>query len=481
MKKRVWIGLVLAWVAAGFGARSAEVAAVKPARGGAKAVILPIREPIDKPLTYLVRRGVKQAIEEKADLLVLDMETDGGRLDVTMDIIEILGRFHGETVTYVNRRAFSAGAFISFATQRIYMAPQSVIGAAAPMVMSPEGTPQKLPDTVEAKTVSAVSALVRACAETNGYNKEVVQAMIDKTSELKIDGKVLKKEGQILTLTAQEAGEKYGNPPKPLLSSGTVSSLDALLDELGYAKAERVEIKPTGAEKLGTWISAISPILLIIGIIGLYLEFKTPGFGLPGIIGIIAFAIYFFGGYVSGLSGLEWLALFILGLLLVALELFVFPGTIALGVGGALIMLVAIVMALADVYPAPVMPAPGRPFPSLPQVTNLRDSLQTLALALGGAVVLMLALSRLLPKTSLYRTLVSQSVSGESSVVEQEEIRASRVGLEGVAISPLRPGGKAQFGDEILDVMTQGDLLPKGARVRIISHSGPEAVVVPID
>jgi hypothetical protein len=108
--------------------------------------------------------------------------------------------------------------------------------------------------------------------------------------------------GNILTLTDRQAAKEYGDPPKPLLSSGTVESLDALLTKLGYASAQRVEIKPTGAEQLGAWINTISPLLLIVGIIGLYIEFKTPGFGLPGVIGIAAFVVYFLGGYIAGLS-----------------------------------------------------------------------------------------------------------------------------------------------------------------------------------
>lgn len=134
--------------------------------------------------------------------------------------------------------------------------------------------------------------------------------------------------------------------PPALLSAGAVQSLEALLEKLGYADAKRIDIQPTGAEKLGTWINKISPLLLIIGIIGLYIEFRTPGFGLPGIVGIAAFAIYFLGGYVAGLSGAGWILVFILGLALIALELFVFPGTFIAGLTGAVLILVALVMGM---------------------------------------------------------------------------------------------------------------------------------------
>jgi membrane-bound serine protease (ClpP class) len=438
-----------------------------------KVYIVPIQENIMPPLVYVVRRGVKEAMEAKADALILDMKTDGGRVDVTEDIIQIISKFPGLTVTYVNDRAFSAGAFIAVSTQKIYMAPQSVIGAAAPIMMSPGGTGvEKLPDTVEAKMTSAIRALVRVQAEKNGHNIEVVEAMIDKTKELTMDGDVLNKEGNILTLTDRQAAKEYGNPPTPLLSLGTVESLDGLLARLGYTDAQRVEIKPTGAEKLGTWINAIGPLLLIAGIIGLYIEFKTPGFGLPGVVGIAAFALYFLGGYVAGLSGVGWAVLFVVGLILVGLELFVFPGTFIAGISGAVLMLVAIVMAMVDRYPGA---------PSLPTLPQLRLPLRDISIAIAISFVLALILARFLPKTSLFRKLVSQSASGVSSGAAQEAQQEARIGLSGVAVSQLYPGGKARFGEQTLDVLTEGELVEKGRRVKIIGHTGADAVVKEVD
>jgi len=142
----------------------AEPTPVAVAPGAKKVFVLPIREMISPPLAYLVRRGVKEAMEANADLLVIDMDTNGGYVSVTEEIIDILDKFKGQTVTYVNRKAFSAGAYISFATQKIYMAPQGVIGAAAPVAAAPGGGTQPLPDTVEVKEASALSSLVRANA-----------------------------------------------------------------------------------------------------------------------------------------------------------------------------------------------------------------------------------------------------------------------------------------------------------------------------
>lgn len=463
------LGWLLLTVPGGFAAQT-NLAATSTGR---KVYIVPIRENIMPPLVYVVRRGVKEAMEAKADAIIFDMNTDGGRVDVTEEIIRIISKFKGPTITYVNDRAFSAGAFIAVGTQKIFMAPQSVIGAAAPIMMTPgAGSVEKMPDTFEAKMTSAVRALVRTQAEKNGHNIDVVEAMIDKTKALEIDGNVLNKEGNILTLTDRQAAREYGSPPKPLLSSGTMESIEALLAHLGYAGAQQVEIKPTGTEKLGTWINAIAPILLIIGIVGLYIEFKTPGFGLPGIVGIIAFAIYFFGGYVAGLSAAGWVIVFIVGLILVLLELFVFQGTFIAGIVGAALMLIALVMGMVDVYPG----AP--PVPTLPQ---LKLPLQDIALAIGVSFLIALVMARFLPRTTLWHKLVSQTASGVVSVAALEAQQTARIGKTGVAISPLCPGGKARFDDQLLDVITRGEMVGKGRSVKIIGHSGLDAVVEAVD
>lgn len=463
-----WLTLLTVLVA-GMAAPALARGPELPGEPAAKKVfIIPIREDIMPPLLYVVRRGVKEAMEAKADLLVLDMETNGGRVDVTEEIIEIIAKFPGQTATFVNKKAFSAGAFISFATGKIFMAPQSVIGAAAPVMAAPGGGVQEIGGTMEIKASSAISALVRANAEKHGHNPEVADAMVKKTKELKLDDKVINEKGQILTLTDQEAAREYGKPGKPLLSAGTVENVEALIKKLGLETAQVKRIEPSGAERLAFWVNTISPILLIIGIAGIYIEFKTPGFGLPGIVGITAFAIYFFGGYVAGLTGLEWVAVFVVGIALVVLELFFFPGTLVLGLAGFGLILLSLVMAMVDLYPG---------MPSLPTMPQLRVPLNDLALAMVGSIITILILSRVLPRTQFYSALVSQGASGVQSDAVLEATQQQRLGQTGVALSTLRPGGKAQFGDDILDVVSEGDLIEPGRKVRIIGSSGHEAVV----
>ncbi len=459
---KFFLSAMAGWAALGVGADGA--AEDHPG----KVYILPVRDNIAPPMVYLFRRGVKEAMEAGAGVLILDMETNGGRLDSTKEIIEILNQFKGLTVTYVNGDAYSAGAFIAVATQRIYMAPQSVIGAAAPILMTPGGGIEQMPSTVEAKMTSAVAARVRASAQKNGHDPQVVEAMINKNKRLEIDGQVLNEEGQILTLTDIEAAHQYGDPPKPLLSLGTVDTLESLVKQLGFDDAAVVRVEPTGAERLASWLNILSPLLLLIGIVGIYFEIKTPGFGLPGIVGLIAFALYFLGSYVAGFSGMEWLLVFILGLVLVVLELFLFPGTIVVGLAGAALMLVALVMAMVDVYPGgPALPSPGQ----------LQLPLAQILIAFLGAAGAVWLLGLILPKTNLYDRLVSTSTSGDRGVDALARRQAAQLGRVGETLSPLRPGGKAQFGEDILDVISQGELVERGRKVRIIGHSASEAVV----
>lgn len=438
-----------------------------------QTVIIPIRQEVGAPLTFIVKRGVKEAIRSGASTVILDMETPGGRLDHTDEIIDLLNRFPGRKVTLVNRSAYSAGAFIAFATTNIYMVPQSVIGAATPIMVNPlDGSVAGMPESVEAKMTSAVKAKVRAIAQQNGHNPDVAEAMIDRTKKLEIDGKVINEAGSILTLTDREAAEVFGDPPKPLLSSGTVADMDGLLKVLGLPRSGVLEITPTGVETLASWIGKISPILLLIGMLGVYLEFKTPGFGAPGIIGGICLLIYFFGAYVAGLSGLEWLLVFVVGLALVIVEFFVLPGTLVSGIVGAGLMITALVMAMVDRFPG---------MPLIPSVGDLEAPLKNLAIALVGSIVGAVLFARFLPTMPVYRRMMTTGVSGDRGVRQQTEDHEQLLGLEGVAVSVLRPGGKVRLGDKFVDAISRGELVENGRRIRVVGFSGRECVVEAVD
>ena len=451
-----------------------------------KVYVVPVREDIMPPILYVIRRGVKEAMSAEADCLILDMETNGGRVGITEEIFDIIGKFKGETVTYVNKDAYSAGAFIAVATEKIYMAPQSVIGAAAPIMMSPTGGVSEMPSTMEVKMNSAIRAKIRTQAEKNGYAVDVIEAMVDKTKKLERDGKIICEEGDILTLTNLEAEAKYGEAQTRLLSSGTVESIDALIIELGYGGSQRVDVAPLGVEALGTWINAISPILLLIGIIGLYIEFKTAGFGVFGAVGIAALVLYFFGGYVSGLAGIEWVGIFLVGVALVAVELFLLPGTIFIGLIGVVCIFVALIMGMTDMYPnMPWFPAGDGNGNSVPQIEGIHFALpdfsrpiRDLLIALALSVPIIWALAKYLPQTALFAAFTSSAASGVESVAAVAAELESRLGQAGTSTTPLNPGGKVMFGDALCNVITQGEMIAAGTPVKVIGHRGSDLLVI---
>ncbi|HEY8993348.1 MAG TPA: ATP-dependent Clp protease proteolytic subunit, partial [Lacunisphaera sp.] len=403
--------------------------------------VIPVKDEINTPTLYILRRGLKEAIDRKADVVLLDMDTPGGALDKTFEIMEALGKFPGRKLTYVNKEAMSAGAFISAATDEIYFAPNAVIGAAAP-VLSTGGDVDK---TMKQKIVSYLRARVRATSEGKGYRGQAIEAMIDEDFELKIGDKVIKPKGALLSLTASEALAEYGEPPQALLGAGKAATVDELLTVKYGAGAFTVqEFKVTWSEELAQYLNAISPVLLGLGMLALFIEFKTPGFGIFGIVGIVLLGIVFLGNYVAGFSGHEPLLLFAIGLIMVVVELLFFPGVAILALSGLALMLGSLVWAMADLWP-------GEPLTVAWSGDAFVAPLRNVGLGLALAVLLGAGLMRFLPKGWVWdRMVVGTAIGGAAQVagVAPEALVeiASLVGQQGVAVTMLRPSGQIEVG-----------------------------------
>lgn len=401
-----------------------------------RVVVIPVREEIGEPVLYTIRRGLKSA--GRNDLVILDMETPGGRLDSALEIMKALDQFEGRTATYVNAEAISAGAFISSVTQDIYFAPKGVIGAAA--AVSSGGA--DIPETMRLKINSYLKAKVRAYAEGRGHRAQVISAMMDKDYELKIGAEVIKAKGELLSLTDVEAAKRYGEPPLPLLSAGTFKSLDALLTArfgAGCYRLERIEV--TWSETLAQYLTRYAAVLLGLGLLCVYIEFKTPGFGFFGITGGALLLLVFFGHYAAGLSGYEAVLVFLLGLALVLTEVFFFPGILVMAVTGALLMLGALLWSMVDYWPDQPLEISGDLF-VLP-ATNL-------LLGVGIAVALALLLAKFIPRGWFFARLAVAGEAGSASQVAglapEEGGRADAlVGAHGVVATGLFPSGQIEI------------------------------------
>jgi len=430
-------------------------------------VVVPLRGEVAPSLLAFLRRAVKTAESNEASAIIFEMNTYGGRLDTAAEIVDALNKTKIPTYTFINTNAGSAGALIAVATQHIYMSPVSAIGAAAPIL----ATGEDLPATAREKTISYWSALIRGSAIKNGHNPDIAEAFINKDKEVKTGDRVVHPKGAVLTLNAQEATEQINN--RPLLADGIADSTANLTKKAGLT-GNIATIEPTGFEQIAFCITALAPLLLLGGILGAYLEFKIPGATWPGIISAICFALFFLGHYLAGLAGWEVVALFILGIVLVLIEILFFAhGTIVFGVVGVFLILASLLWTMIDRYP-------GQSF--FPTGKMLAIPLLNMFTAIIGSFIVIALLARYLPRTSFYRrfALMDSNPPGPSLAGTPRQFATGLAlipGTQGTAVTVLRPSGKARFADHLVDVVTEGEFIASQTPVTVIQTDGMRVIV----
>lgn len=460
------------------GALSAALpAAAEPARAGEITYIVPIKGEIERALVYAIRRGIKEAEESGADVIIFDMDTPGGRIDATMDIVNMIATAKAKTYTYVNPHAFSAGAIIAVGTDAIYMSTNGLIGDAMPILMSPMpgSSPQEVPDKIHEKITSPVAAMIRSAAQRKGHDPKLVEAMvIPPPEDYKIGEKVVATKGHLLTLTAIEATQTVGGTnenQRPLLATAIVNSMDELMEKLGRSNSRRATVEITTAERIARVIDGYpwSGIILAVGMLALYIEFKTPGFGLPGIVGLVFLAIWFWGHHIAGVANIAEIALFVLGLGMIIVEVFFFPTLGVLGVVGAIFLAAAILMGMIQHYPGtPVFPPP---------MFQFNNAMHNIGVAMGIVLVVGLILAKILPKTAPFQQIMLAAELKPEEGYRSPDSDKNLLGAQGVAVSELRPSGIASFGDKRLDVVTSGEFIRKNTPIVVAEVQGNRVIV----
>ncbi|PTX93591.1 hypothetical protein DB345_18510 [Spartobacteria bacterium LR76] len=428
-------------------------------------VVLPIEGEVSEAQFYFMRRILKEAEAAKAAAFIINMDTYGGSLGAAVKMQDALMKSPLPTITYVNPNAGSAGALIALSTRRVFMAPVSAIGAAAPVM----GGGEDLQETMNAKVVSYFSGYFRSAAERNGYNPELAEAFINKDKEVKIGDQIINPAGKLLTLSAQEAVKEYNG--KPLLASGIADSLDDLATKAGLNPQQIVKIEPSGFETVARWITMLAPFLMMAGILAAYIEFKSPGFGVPGVIAAICFLLFFFGHYIAGLTGFEVAAFFFLGVILIVVELLFFPGIAILAALGLLLMLGSLFFAMVDYYPSQPLDLDWE---------LVARPLANLGIALVLTVVGMVLLAKYFPHLPFFRRVIlGPAVSSGPALPVDAVVRAPvlGVGTVGKARTILRPAGKAEIEGLLVDVVTDGEFIDPGASIRVLRVEGEKVVV----
>lgn len=400
---------------------------------------IPLDDVVEKALYTFLAQSIEEAEEANAEAIIIEMNTPGGLVDEAENIAKLMADTEDIPIyLFINNRALSAGAFLALYAEEIYMSPNATMGAAA--VIDQTG------NAADEKARSAWAASMRNAAEYSGRNPVYAKAMVDESleiPELGVDA------GELLTLSASEALEVG-------YAEGIVNSLDEVLDAVGLADAEVVSVEESFLVKLARFVTnpIIVPILLSIGSLGLVLELYSPGFGLPGIAGLSALMLFFYGHMIAGLAGYEAMLLFALGVILLIAEIFV-PFGIS-GVLGGIAIIGSLYLAGAD-------------------MTQISISiLIALGVAIIGMVIIMKFFGRRLKLFN--KIILSDSTSTERGYVSSIE-RRELVGSTADTLTPLRPSGTIVIGDERLDAVSEGNFIDRNKKVIIRKVEGSRIVV----
>ena len=474
-------------------AQETEAAIQKQAKK--RAVWIKLEGDVEPSMYDFCARAIADALKENPDYIVFEINTFGGRLDAAFDLVDTIMAVKGpETIALVKKKAISAGSLIALACKKLYMLEATTIGDCAPIVQGGDGTPQIVGEKIQ----SPLRAKFRNLAQRNGYPEllsssfvtpelEVLEltAKLDKGKKTQRDTTLII-EGQKYAVL-DSADKKFWGAPKILVKKGELLTMtDKEAVELGFSKGtfkdrnefettlaieNASEVETTLGEDIAAAIAAISGILLILGFGALYIEFKTPGFGLFGIIGIILIGIVFLGQFAPQLDGYIPAILLVAGVILFLVEIFVMPGTFLFGIGGIICMIIALAMSFSPAeLPEYVPDAVETTFDATPWLLGLLYMLCCAGVALVFPIAASKYLIPLLPEgwTPMLKTDLETAASPTESVQEVH------VGDIGIAKTFLRPVGQASFtmpngSTKLFDVQTHGEIIEANTRVKVES------------
>lgn len=444
--RRVWrVTLaILLWLVSGTGSAQPERQHV---------YVMPIDGTIDLGLAPFLERALRQATDDGAAAVVLEINTFGGRVDAAVAMRDSLLNSKVRTIAFINQRAISAGALIALATNTIVMVEGGTIGAATPVQVGGGGAPTP----VDEKSVSYVRNEFRATAEVRKRPPQIAEAMVDSDVEIP---KVIAK-GKLLTLTTSGAIENK-------VADFQAATLEEALSVAGLPNVEVRRLTETWAESLVRFITnpVLSSFLLSIGLLGLLVEIRTPGFGVPGSLGLLALGLFFYGHWLVRLAGWEELLLISIGILLIGLEIFVIPGFTLAGVAGVLSLLAGLSLSMVGAGAT---------------VAIVVNAIGQVLLSLGVSVVVAMIVFRLLPYTPVGRRLVlSTGMTANTGYVSAPASDYNWLGRHGTAISPLRPAGIAEVEGHRIDVVSEGTYVDAGTPLTVTRVEGNRIVVQPV-
>jgi membrane-bound serine protease (ClpP class) len=400
--------------------------------------IVPIEETVEKGLNAFLKRAVTEAEKDNASAIIFEVNTPGGAVDAAAGIGKLLTSTSIKTVAFINNQALSAGAYISLNTDEIYMVPGATMGSAA--IIDQSG------NTAGKKAESYWFAAMQSAAKNSGRDPIFALAMADENVHLPELGA---EKGKLLTLTADKAVEVG-------YAEGIVHNRDELLKDLGLENAQIKKVDESFAEKLARFITNpyVIPILLSIGSLGLVLELYSPGFGVPGFMGLSALLLFFYGHMVAGLAGYETIILFVIGVLLLIAELFL-PGGI-IGVFGFAAIIGSFFLASENMIHMGI------------------SIIIAFLISIIASIIMVKVLGR---RMSIFKKIILRDSTNTEQGYVSNVNRTDLIGKMGTTITQLRPAGKVMVDEEIVDAVSEGSFIQKDQHVKVIKVEGSRIVV----
>ncbi len=403
---------------------------------------------IDLGLAPFVKRVINEAGEANATAIIFRINTFGGRVDAATQIKDAILNSRVKTIAFIDKRAISAGALIALSCEKIVMVPGASMGAST--VVDQAGQKQS------EKYQSYMRSEMRATAEKNGRRTDIAQGMVDETivvTDLNDDDK------KLITLTSEEA-VKYK------MADTVLTNISDLKKVFSLENAEEVLISSNWAEDFVRFLNnpIISSLLIMIGMLGIFTEIKTPGWGLPGTAGLIALALFFGSSYILDLASVIEIVIFILGVILLILEIFLIPGFGILGVLGILFMIAGLFFGLVSDF-------------GMTDYSILSVAITQLASVFAVTAIFIFIISKYLPKSAIWNRLILQANIASKSGYAARESFEHLVGSEGIALTTLRPAGAAMIDGKRIDVVTEGDYIDHDSKIIVKAVEGSKVVV----
>ncbi|MDI3540626.1 MAG: hypothetical protein PWP66_164 [Thermosediminibacterales bacterium] len=394
--------------------------------------VIPVKGVVDPGLARFIERSIREANTERASAIVFEINTPGGLIDAAIDISEMIMETQIPTIALVNGEATSAGVLITISCDKVFMIPGSTIGAAEPRPK-------------EEKVISYWTSKLRSAAERTGRDPDLVAAMAD--ADIEIPDLIQK--GKILSLTAVQAKELK-------LADEIVNNRADVLKHLSLTDKPVKELTPSLAEKIASFVTSpfVSPILLTIGFVGIITEILTPGFGFPGIIGLISLALFFGGHMIAGLAGWESIVFFLLGIIFLLIEALV-PGFGVFGILGIIGIIGSIIAASV----------------------SIEQALISLTFSFIASIIILFFIFRFLTRSKLFDNLILSLKQDKDSGYKVSAENQTLLGRVGTTITPLRPAGTAEFDGIRMDVLSEGGFVGSNKKVKVVKIEGSKIVV----